>query len=198
MLGANVIFTHHPLLFDATKQLHTHQGEGLLIAKLIENRIALISAHTNGDLASMGTSDTLAALFDLKDSIREGYVITGTLPAPLTGEALALLAQEKLHFPTRRYGDQNRLITRLSVGAGAYGEGWEKAMAHGAQGYLSGEFKHHEIVEGVAQSMVLIDGGHFATEVPGLFSLGECLQNALNELQYKVVVYYSSIHPYFI
>lgn len=196
LLGPNVIFTHHPLLFNGTKQIHTHQGEGAIIAKLIQNNITLISAHTNADLAPMGTSHTLANLFDLRDITKEQYVITGTLPMPMTGDALCRLAQEKLSAPVRIYGSEDKLIHRLSVGAGAYGEGYEIAKNHGAQGYLSSEFKHHEIIQAVSQGLTLFDGGHFATEVPGLFSLGQCLQNTLNELQYKVVVYYSSLHPY--
>lgn len=194
--GANVIFTHHPLLFEPVKQIHTSHGEGAIIARLITHNISLISAHTNGDLAPMGTSQTLATLFNLQNPVQQGYIITGDLPQALTTQALNALIAKKLKVDPRIYGPAQSTITRLAVGAGACGDEWPIAKAQGAQGFLSGEFKHHEILQGVGEGLVLFDGGHFATETPGLFSLGQCLQKALNELQYRLTVYYSCLHPY--
>ena len=60
--GADLIITHHPVLFRPIKTLRTDTPKGRLITKAIKNDIALFSAHTNLDIAKGGTNDTLAKL----------------------------------------------------------------------------------------------------------------------------------------
>ncbi|NLB89787.1 MAG: Nif3-like dinuclear metal center hexameric protein [Clostridiales bacterium] len=196
-LNADLIFSHHPLLFSPLKQLHTHQGEGKIIHELLTNHIGLITAHTNGDIAPEGINKTLASLFHLQNQNPQGFVITGALPKPLSALVLQELACQVLDTSVRLYGNPQQSITTLAVSSGAGGEFWPDAKAGHAQAFLSGEFKHHDILAALEEGLVLLDGGHFATEAPGISHLGKCLQNALNALQYKVEVYFSSLHPYF-
>ena len=91
-------------------------------------------------------------------------------------------------MPVRLYGSPGKQIDTLAVGSGAYDEGYEEAMALGAQAYLTGEVRHHNALAAVAQGMVLLEGGHFATEAPGLHAFGCCLQKEINGLQYSVAV----------
>ncbi len=194
--NANVIFTHHPLLFSPVQTIDVSEGEGAVIAALIKNNITLLSAHTNGDLAPLGIGATLAKLLELSNLRQEEYLFCGTLPHSMALPTFISFAQKKLQTTLRVYGSVSTPITRLAVGGGACGDMWPIAKKLGAQGLLTGEIKHHDIVRAVEAGFLIFDGGHFATEVPGLFSLGQCLQKALNALQYKVGVYYSSIHPY--
>ena len=57
--GANLIVTHHPLMFSARKRLTEADYEGHLLIRLIANGLSLIAAHTNLDQASGGMNDTL-------------------------------------------------------------------------------------------------------------------------------------------
>lgn len=59
-LGADVIVSHHPLLFKATHSLRTDHREGKMLAELIRNGIALIAMHTNVDSAYEGLNYALA------------------------------------------------------------------------------------------------------------------------------------------
>ncbi len=54
-LGADLILTHHPLLFRPLKQLTDP-----LLLKLIEHKIAVVSLHTNLDTASYSVNHALA------------------------------------------------------------------------------------------------------------------------------------------
>lgn len=54
--GANLIVTHHPVLFDPVKRLPANS----LIYRLAAAGIAVISAHTNLDIAPGGVNDCLA------------------------------------------------------------------------------------------------------------------------------------------
>lgn len=61
---ANLIITHHPLLFSPLKQI-TKQKNPLLF-KIITNKINLLAMHTNYDLAENGLNDYVANLLEIK------------------------------------------------------------------------------------------------------------------------------------
>lgn len=64
---AEVIITHHPLLFHGLKRVTTNDFVGNMVLRLAKSGIALIAAHTNLDAAKDGVSDRLAALLGLTD-----------------------------------------------------------------------------------------------------------------------------------
>lgn len=64
--GADLIVTHHPLIFKGIKNINNKTVLGKSILKLIKNNIGLISAHTNLDTAWGGTNDVLASLLGLE------------------------------------------------------------------------------------------------------------------------------------
>ena len=57
---ADLIVTHHPLLFRPPSSISDSDPVGALVLSLAEKRIALFSAHTNLDSAAEGVSFTLA------------------------------------------------------------------------------------------------------------------------------------------
>ena len=63
--GADMIVTHHPLLFHPVKKINYDRPDGRKIIKLIKNGINMFAAHTNLDSAKGGTNDTLARLIGL-------------------------------------------------------------------------------------------------------------------------------------
>ena len=64
---ADLIVSHHPLLFRPTSAVVANDPIGELILQLAEHKIALFSAHTNLDYAQGGVSFTLAQRLGLKD-----------------------------------------------------------------------------------------------------------------------------------
>lgn len=62
-MGANLIVTHHPVIFEPPKRI---PGESILY-RLIAAGIAVISAHTNWDIAPGGVNDVLAAMLELRN-----------------------------------------------------------------------------------------------------------------------------------
>lgn len=188
-LKAELILTHHPLMYHARKNMREDDPEGGVLCALIRNNIALISAHTNLDRATGGINDTLGNLFSLSAIRGEGFLRAGKLPAAMAAGELRTLAASLLHAPVRLYGSPDKTVETLAVGGGAYDEGFEEAIALGAQAYLTGEVRHHNAVYASARNIVLLEGGHFATEAPGLAAFGRCLQMGLNRLQYSVDVF---------
>ncbi|MFH2003793.1 MAG: Nif3-like dinuclear metal center hexameric protein [Bacteroidota bacterium] len=63
--NADLIITHHPLIFEPLKNVTTNDDQGRLIFKLIESKISLIAVHTNLDFTKGGVSFALAQKLDL-------------------------------------------------------------------------------------------------------------------------------------
>ena len=63
---AELIITHHPLLFRPPSSIISSDPVGELILKLAENRIAVYSAHTNLDFSEDGVSFALAKKLGLR------------------------------------------------------------------------------------------------------------------------------------
>ncbi len=65
--GAQLIVTHHPILFRPVKQLTTHTSEGRMLLGLIRAGVAVYSPHTAFDNAEGGINDILARRLGLQD-----------------------------------------------------------------------------------------------------------------------------------
>ena len=71
--GADLIVTHHPVIFDPLKTVTA----GSIVHQLISAGISIICAHTNLDLARGGVNDHLARQLGLK-------CLEGLTPVPCT------------------------------------------------------------------------------------------------------------------
>lgn len=194
--GANLIVTHHPMMFAPRKRLVETDHEVRLLCRLIRHHIALIAAHTNLDQAQGGINDVLAQQLGLQEIVGEGFLRVGTLPEPMTAEALTEHAQERLHTVIRLMGSGAHMIHKVGLCSGAGSDFWKEAAAMGAEAFLSGEVKHHHALEAVEAGVVMLEAGHFATEQPGIFALADALQTWINEVQYQVAISKSGMQPY--
>ena len=194
--GANLIVTHHPMMFSAIKRLVETGHEARLLCRLIRAGISLISAHTNLDQAPGGCNDVLAQTIGLTDIEGEGFVRVGALPHPMTAVELAAHIGEKLGDVVRVMGDPTAVITRVGMCSGSGADEWPAAAAMGAQAFLTGEVKHHIALEAADAGVVMLEAGHHATEEPGIFALAKSLQMSELGVQYNVRVSLSSAKAY--
>lgn len=66
-IGADLIVTHHPLIFQAPKSVTTQTSIGRSIMLLCANGISAINAHTNLDCTPGGVNDILAQALELNE-----------------------------------------------------------------------------------------------------------------------------------
>lgn len=194
--GANLIVTHHPLMFSPIKRLVETDHQARLLCRMIRENISLISAHTNLDQAVGGCNDVLARRIGLTDIEGEGFVRVGALPSPMTAGKLAASISRALGDVVRVMGDASIQVEKVGLCSGAGADEWPAAAALGAQAFLTGESKHHIALEASAAGVVLLEAGHHATEEPGIFALADALQNSGLAVQYKVRVSTSSAKAY--
>ncbi len=197
-LRANVLITHHPIMFSPVKRVLETTFEGKLVAALLRSHCHLIVAHTNWDAAPGGVNDTLAQLLELKNPVGERFLRVGDLPEPMTAAQFQGFLSVKLKAPALLMGDPNQLIHRVGVSSGAGDDEWREALALGADGFVAGEVKHHNALEATSRGMVLFHGGHFATENPSMDALGLSLQTALDKVKCNVAVYRTKAESFFV
>lgn len=190
--GAQLLLTHHPLIFHPIQRIDEDTYEGKLLCALIRGGITMISAHTNMDKTAFSGSARAARLLGLQNMTRAGeYLFLGDLERPVRADALEKEIEKCLGGKTVRFGRADKMISRLAVAGGAYSEGINEAMRAGADALLTGEVRHHHALEAEAMDFPLYEGGHYHTEAPMLAFWGECLQNEMNRLQYNVRVHVS-------
>lgn len=194
--GANLIITHHPLMFSAIKRLVETDHQARLLCRMIREGISLIAAHTNLDQAVGGCNDALARAIGLTDVTGEGFLRVGTLPSPMTAQALAASISGALGDVVRVMGDASAMVEKVGLCSGAGSDEWPAAAALGAQAFLTGEVKHHVALEAADAGVVMLEAGHYATEAPGIFALADALQNSALVVQYKIRVSISNAGAY--
>lgn len=184
--GAQLVVTHHPLLFHPCSSLTPDHPAFWAVRE----GIAVVSAHTNYDLVPGGVSHQLAAALGmtgvepLPSSPGEEPVcgVWGELPQELAPGQLAQALTRILGVTPRR-NPLERPIRRLGLCGGAGADGLAAAQAVGCQAFLTGEVKHHQFLQAQAMGMVLLDGSHYATEALALPALAQALHRALPELE---------------
>jgi len=198
----DMIISHHPVLFKPIKAVNDSTVTGSQLLMLLQAGIAVYSAHTNFDKAGGGTDDTLAELLGLQDvrvlardedgsktSDQIGFGRIGFLPEELPLEQYLKSISDKLKAASVEYiGQPEREIKVVASCAGAGGDFLQLAQAAGADLFITGELKYHELISALDQGMAVAAFGHYATEQPAMGRLIQRLQNSVNALQYNIEV----------
>jgi len=160
-LGAELIISHHPLLFRARKDLVEDDPEATILCEMVRHQLSLISAHTNLDKTEWSGSACAARMLGLSNLRKaDDFLFLGELDPPISASELAKRISSVLSVDARCYGNGDNLISTLAIAGGAYDEGWHAAMEMGAQALLTGEVRHHNALAAVMSDFVLFDGGH--------------------------------------
>ncbi len=189
--GADLILSHHPVLFGGAKRITDETIEGKMLLELLENKIAVISAHTNLDSAKGGLNDSLAEIFGLQNAVPviknshqdAGLGRIGDLKEPMTAKEFAVLAKQKLKTPIRLSGDGGKIIKRVAVGSGASDDIVFDALKMGADLVLTGDCKYHRNQSYTDQGAVIVDAGHYPTEIMAMDIFEELLKDCSLEIK---------------
>jgi dinuclear metal center YbgI/SA1388 family protein len=311
--GAQLLLTHHPLLYQPLADVREDRPGGRLLTAILRARLALVSCHTNLDIAPGGLNDYLAEKLELTgvevlapttrdpwyklavfvpagyvDQVRQalgdaGLGVIGRyshcsfaslgqgtyrpLPGaqPFRGETgqlaladevrLEVLAPESLlpaaravlketHpyeevaydlYPVRHpgaplglgrigtwpaprpfsrviaavkeifrvetvqvWGVPPRQVQRLALCSGSGGDLLADARNRGAQVYLTGEVRHHQVPPGLLEDFAIAAVGHFASEAVFMDPWARQLQGMFQEagLELEVMVAAAQPSPY--
>lgn len=168
-IDAQLIITHHPVIFHPIKRVN----EDSVVYHLIRSQIAVISAHTNLDIAEDGVNDVLAQTIGLQnisglellDPAAQSYLgRIGTLLNPISASEFAALVKESLHARSVKFADAGNKIQKVALCSGSGADCLKSALAVGADALLTSEVKQHEYLNAAAAGISIFDAGHFDTE----------------------------------
>ncbi len=148
-IGAQLIVTHHPVIFNPIKSITDNTDAGEMLISALENNISIYSAHTNADSSPNGLTDTVCNKLDLSPTANMEGNLARVCNAPkgMTAKKLCKKIKEEFHLD-KLYSTftQDREIKTVAVcNGGGGGELVDIAMSIGADVYISGDLKHHEI-----------------------------------------------------
>ena len=177
--NANVILTHHPVIFHPLK----HVLAGSIVHRLIRENLSVISAHTNLDIAAGGINDRLAQKLELSavtPVAPENLLRIGNLARGMTPPEFAYYVKQRLELPALRYCDGGQIIERVAVCGGSGGSELMKAVHRGCQAFVTGDVKHDQLLEATRLGLTLLDAGHYGTEHHITARLAELVEAAEN------------------
>ena len=183
-LGAELIVSHHPLIFSPLKSVTEEK-----LLRLAQHQIGVISMHTNLDIAQGGVNDVLLAALGAKvlgelDELGCGRV--GLLAEAIAMEAFLPFCKSVLQTAGLRYYDSGRPVRKLAVMGGSGGDSLKRAHGLGCDTYLTADIKYHAFLEAQELGMNLIDGDHFCTENLVIPVLAQRLANAFPQTEFII------------
>ena len=169
--GADMIVTHHPLIFSGLKKISAEDLVGEAVVKAIRAGISVYAAHTSADKVIAGVSGAMAARLGLKD-VRildedgegTGLGVVGNLPEPMTAQDALELVKER--FALRVVKSSKPVgckIERVAMCGGSGGSLIGAARAAGAQLYISGDISYHNFF--TPEGFMIMDIGHYESEI---------------------------------
>ena len=169
--GADLIVTHHPLIFSGLKKISPDDPTGAAVIKAISNGISIYAAHTNADKVISGVSGAMAARLGLADvSVLDedgdgtGLGVVGNLPEPMGAEDMIALVKEKFALKMMRSSRPlGQKISRVAVCGGSGGSLIGAARRSGAQLYISGDISYHNFF--TPEGFMIMDIGHYESEI---------------------------------
>ena len=190
----NILLTHHPMLFRGLKTVDGHDTGSRKVITMIQNGISAMAFHTRLDALPGGVNDTLAAALGLaditpfgdadgEDGNAAGMPIgrIGSLPDAESFDTFCARVRSALRLSAVLAADSGRSIRRVAVLGGSGEDDVPAALAAGADVFVTGEVKYHQLCDMPYEGMSLIAAGHYHTEFPVLSVLAHMVRDVYAE-----------------
>ncbi len=172
--GADMLITHHPLIFSGMKKVVADDTNGRRTIELIRAGMSAYAMHTNFDVVSMGPvaagrlslqNQSVLELTTEENGQRYGIGQVGELPVAMTLQACA--EQVKAAFGlanVRIFGEPMHIVKKVAISPGSGSSVIENALAASADVLITGDISHHNGLDAVADDLMIIDAGHYGLE----------------------------------
>ncbi|MBE6877002.1 MAG: Nif3-like dinuclear metal center hexameric protein [Ruminococcus sp.] len=185
--GCNLIFSHHPVIFSAIKNLYADS----VVYQLAKHDISAICCHTPLDIAKGGINDLIVQKLQSEMQIEEkilpveddglGRIIT--LKEEISLPKFAQIAKHALHCENVRFSaNHQEKIKKIAVCSGS-GSSMLEELSGRCDAFLTGDVKHDRWYKAEELHIALLDCGHYATEVIMIPYVAGKLREAFPELR---------------
>lgn len=167
-----IIVSHHPVIFSGITEI----DYGSVVFSLIKNGISVISAHTNFDKYRFGTCFAMAEKLGLVAEYDENIEIG--LKAAVEKTTVRQLAEKcKAVFGTAACTLPEKQVEKVFICAGSGSGMTEEILDSGAECFITGECKYHDMLDLSAMGVAVIAVAHDASEKISLEKLALILEN---------------------
>lgn len=172
--GADLLLTHHPLIFRGLKHVTDDDFIGRRVMALIRADMSYYAMHTNFDV--MGMADLAADKMELTDAVpleetcveegvKQGIGRTGNFSKEITLQECCIRVKSAFGMgQVKVFGKPDKKIKRVAICPGSGGSNVKNALAAGADVYITGDIDHHTGIDAAARNMAVIDAGHYGIE----------------------------------
>ena len=176
--GADMLITHHPMIFSPIKKIHNLDFVGGRILKLIQNDISYYAMHTNYDV--LGMAELSGDKMNMKDAEilevtaegdigeedePEGIGRVSDLEIPMTLRECCEDVKDAFHLgAVKVFGNLEGKVKRIAICPGSGKSVIQAALDKHADVLITGDIGHHEGIDAVAQELAIIDAGHYGLE----------------------------------
>ncbi len=174
--NADLIVTHHPLIFKPLHCVNLKEYTARLLAGFLRHEISIISMHTNLDSCSGGVNDRLCELLEIEGTrpilpsqhdTSQGIGRIGRLREPMGKEDFIAHVAKRLGLDHLTWaGKISGPISDVAVCSGSGSSLFPEVTYAKVQAFVTAEVKHSVALQAEAYGMIVVDAGHFHTERP--------------------------------
>ncbi|MFI3316018.1 MAG: Nif3-like dinuclear metal center hexameric protein [Rikenellaceae bacterium] len=172
-VGANLIITHHPIIFHPLKRFNSASYVERCVEQAIRSDIALYACHTNLDSTPGGMSWRLAKMLGIENlellestsSVENvGFGVVGDLSEAIDFAQYIEQIASKLQLSAVRYSKPvERKVKRVALCTGAGGSLMSTIKGSGVDLYITGDLRYNDFME-PSDEFTVVDIGHFESE----------------------------------
>lgn len=189
---ADLLLTHHPLIFQGMKCITEQDFIGRRVIALIRADISYYAMHTNFDV--MGMADLASDRIHLnhrkplevtcvEDGSAYGIGRVGELESEMELSECCTLIKSAFDLNhVKVFGNLQSIVKRAAICPGAGKSNVAHALKAGAQVYITGDIDHHTGIDAAACGMAVIDAGHYGIEHIFISYMAEYIQKHAPEL----------------
>lgn len=194
--GADMLLTHHPMIFKGMKRVTQEDFIGRRIIRLIQNDMVYYAMHTNFDV--MGMADLAADYLEISDTRvleitsvsetgEEGIGRYGSLKKEMTVRECCEEVKQAFSLENVKvFGDLERKVKTAAISPGSGRSVISNALQAGVDVLITGDIDHHEGIDAVAQKLTVIDAGHYGVEHIFIPYMEQYLKRETKELEIAV------------
>lgn len=180
---AKIIVSHHPVIFSGLKEIYS----GDVVYSLIKNDISVISAHTNFDKYRYGTCFDIANRLGLdivpNDSFDFGVIAEtdGISVQELGWKCKSVFGSASVTMPYNR-------INTVFICAGSGSDMKNEVIESGADCYLCGECKYHDMLDLAAEGISVVTLGHDNSEKLSVETIANLIKENFEDTDVQVYI----------
>ena len=192
---ADMLITHHPLIFSPLKSVTDEDFVSRRILELIQKDISYYAMHTNYDVLGMaGLAERILGLKDAqvldvteeRNGREEGIGRIGSLEKEMTLRECCGYVRRCLKLDSVKvFGNLEKGVQRLAVSPGSGKSAIAPALQKGADVLVTGDIGHHDGLDAWEQGLAVIDAGHYGTEYIFMEDMKAFLEKRLEGVEIK-------------